>query len=586
MNFRRGIKMASQSRIVQNICGGISKSDIAKVGLGESINMYPEAQQHSDEKSANIILRSVEGQVKVADIQGKCRGMYRVSRGYDNKPVLYTVYDTTLYLIDSNNNFIEIGTIDSYNTECHMTETSGYGSAHPHLIIVDGTSVYAVNTGLSIGDQQLNLKRIDLPYRVNSTTEYIKPTHCAYLYGYLIVNDAGTDAFYTSYQYPFEISNSEPDSFYEEREQFITWWMTLDKATQDAYRNGEIQDQYYTDYKEFIDGTADDTPEVNDLFEVHTIQYANYGRIAYSDWCPDNTIALCSNGSKLYTFGERSWQHFSCTNDETSASGLWSSPDNAAGNVGIKAPNSLAMLGNTVIWLANSDIGDNGVFMLKDTELTRISTQDIERELTQLANIETGYASIWQEHQHVFYSLTFEDAKKTYVYDVTENAWHYRASYDSKNHLTYWRYNHATYAYGKIYVGTKDALAYMDENKYTEHDGKVIYKMRRGAVLTSNDQPFYIDSAEIICNNGQLSFDNHYDNIELNPRISIRYSWDGATFSDYEDYYMGKLGRYDYSTTIWSLGMGRYFTLEISTTEPVPLSIENLKIAFSPTSMF
>ena len=467
-----------------------------------------------------------------------------------------------------------------------MTETGGYGSAHPHLIIVDGTSVYAVNTGLSIGDQQLNLKRIDLPYRVNSTTEYIKPTHCAYLYGYLIVNDAGTDAFYTSYQYPFEISNSEPDSFYEEREQFITWWMTLDKATQEAYRNGEIQDQYYTDYKEFIDGTADDNPEVNDLFEVHTIQYANYGRIAYSDWCPDNTIALCSNGSKLYTFGERSWQHFSCTNDETSASGLWSSPDNAAGNVGIKAPNSLAMLGNTVIWLANSDIGDNGVFMLKDTELTRISTQDIERELTQLANIETGYASIWQEHQHVFYSLTFEDAKKTYVYDVTENAWHYRASYDSKNHLTYWRYNHATYAYGKIYVGTKDALAYMDENKYTEHDGKVIYKMRRGSVLTSNDQPFYIDSAEIICNNGQLSFDNHYDNIELNPRISIRYSWDGATFSDYEDYYMGKLGRYDYSTTIWSLGMGRYFTLEISTTEPVPLSIENLKIAFSPTSMF
>lgn len=578
--------MASQCKLVTNIAGTISKSNLVKVGLGESVNLFVEQQQNSNEKSTSLVMRSAMGEVLAQNIPGKCRGMYRVSRGYDNKPVLYAVYDTTLYLIDSANNAIVIGTIDSYTTECHMTETGGYGSAHPHLIIVDGTSVYAVNTGLSIGDQQLNLKRIDLPYRVNSTTEYIKPTHCAYLYGYLIVNDAGTDAFYTSYQYPFEISNSEPDSFYEEREQFITWWMTLDKATQDAYRNGEIQDQYYTDYKEFIDGTADDTPEVNDVFEVHTIQYANYGRIAYSDWCPDNTIALCSNGSKLYTFGERSWQHFSCTNDETSASGLWSSPDNAAGNVGIKAPNSLAMLGNTVIWLANSDIGDNGVFMLKDTELTRISTQDIERELTQLANLETGYASIWQEHQHVFYSLTFEDAKKTYVYDVTENAWHYRASYDSKNHLTYWRYNHATYAYGKIYVGTKDALAYMDENKYTEHDGKVIYKMRRGAVLTSNDQPFYIDSAEIICNNGQLSFDNHYDNIELNPRISIRYSWDGATFSDYEDYYMGKLGRYDYSTTIWSLGMGRYFTLEISTTEPVPLSIENLKIAFSPTSMF
>lgn len=575
--------MASQVKLIENIAGTISKSNLVKVGLGEAVNMFVEQQQNSNEKSTSLVMRSVMGEVLAQNITGKCRGMYRVSRGYDNKPVLYAVYDTTLYLIDSNNDAISIGTINSYTTECHMTETGGYGSAHPHLIIVDGTSVYAVNTGLSIGDQQLDLKRIDLPYRVNSTTEYIKPTHCAYLYGYLIVNDAGTDAFYTSYQYPFEISNSESDSFYEEREQFITWWSGLDDATKEQYKAGQIQDQYYTEYKDFIDGNADDTPEVNDIFRVHTVEFANYGFITYSEWCPDNTIALCSNGSKLYTFGERSWQVFSYNDDKNNP---FTSPDNAAGNVGIKAPNSLAMLGNTVLWLANSDIGDNGVFMIKDTELTRISTQDIERELTQLSNLETGYASIWQEHQHVFYSLTFEDAKKTYVYDVTENAWHYRASYDSKNHLTYWRYNHATYAYSKIYVGTTNALAYMDENKYTEHDGKVIYKMRRGSVLTSNDQPFYIDSAEIICNNGQLSFDNHYDNIEMNPRISIRYSWDGATFSDYEDYYMGKLGRYDYSTVIWQLGMGSYFTLEVSTTEPIPFAIENLKVAYSPTSIF
>lgn len=575
--------MASQVKLIENIAGTISKSNLVKVGLGEAVNMFVEQQQNSNEKSTSLVMRSAMGEVLAQNITGKCRGMYRVSRGYDNKPVLYAVYDTTLYLIDSNNDAISIGTINSYTTECHMTETGGYGSAHPHLIIVDGTSVYAVNTGLSIGDQQLDLKRIDLPYRVNSTTEYIKPTHCAYLYGYLIVNDAGTDAFYTSYQYPFEISNSESDSFYEEREQFITWWSGLDDATKEQYKAGQIQDQYYTEYKDFIDGNADDTPEVNDIFRVHTVEFANYGFITYSEWCPDNTIALCSNGSKLYTFGERSWQVFSYNDDKNNP---FTSPDNAAGNVGIKAPNSLAMLGNTVLWLANSDIGDNGVFMIKDTTLTRISTQDIERELTQLSNLETGYASIWQEHQHVFYSLTFEDAKKTYVYDVTENAWHYRASYDSKNHLTYWRYNHATYAYSKIYVGTTNALAYMDENKYTEHDGKVIYKMRRGSVLTSNDQPFYIDSAEIICNNGQLSFDNHYDNIEMNPRISIRYSWDGATFSDYEDYYMGKLGRYDYSTVIWQLGMGSYFTLEVSTTEPIPFAIENLKVAYSPTSIF
>jgi hypothetical protein len=508
--------------------------------------------------------------------------MYRVSRGYDNRPVLYAVYNHDLYLINHDNTYNWIATIPSTGTECHMTETGGYGSAHPHLIIVDGTSVYAVNTGLSIGDQQMDFKSIKLPKRVNSELS-INPTHCAYLYGYLIVNDAGTDAFYTSYQYPFEISDSEPETFYEDRENFVTWWMTLSDDVKLQYKSGEIQDNYYAQWKEFIDGTADDTPEVNDLFRVDTVEFAKYGFITYSEWCPDNTIALCSNGSKLYTFGERSWQVFSYNDDQNNP---FTSPDNAAGNIGIKAPNSLSMLGNTVLWLGSSDIGDNGVFMIEDTKITRISTQDIEREITQIVNPENAYSSIWQEHQHVFYSITFEDSKKTFVYDVSEQAWHYRASYDEMNHLTFWRYNHATFAYGKIYVGTDNAVAYMDENKYTEHDERVIYKMRRGGVLTSNDCPFYIDSAELIVNNGQHSFNDQYGNLELNPRISIRYSWDGSNWSDYEDYYMGKIGRYDYSTTIWHMGMGKYFTLEISSTEPVPMAIENLKIAWSPCSTF
>lgn len=573
--------MASQVKLIQNIAGSITKSNLVHVGLGESLNMFVE-QQNPTEHSCTLVMRTVQGEVKAVDIPGTCRGMYRVSRGYDNKPVLYAVYDHTLYLINEDNTFNEIATINSSGSECHMCETGGYGSAHPHLIIVDGSSVYAVNTGLSIGDQQMDFRSIKLPVRVNSNNS-INPTHCAYLYGYLIINDAGTDAFYTSYQYPFEIEDTETPEFYVKRSQFVSWWMTLTDAQREAYKAGEVQDAYYTMYKEFIDGTADDTPEKYDIFRVDTVQFAKYGFITYSEWCPDNTIALCSNGSKLYTFGERSWQVFSYNDDKNNP---FSSPDNAAGNIGIKAPNSLAMLGNTVLWLGSSDIGDNGVFMIKDTTITRISTQDIEREITQIVNPENAYSSIWQEHQHVFYSITFEDSKKTYVYDITENAWHYRASYNESNHLTFWRYNHVTFAYGKQYVGTKDALCYMDENCYTEHDGRVMLKMRRGGVLTSNDCPFYIDMLRLITNNGQHSFNDQYGDLELNPRVSFRYSWDGATFSDYEDAYTGKIGRYDYETNIYGCGMGRFFTLEVSTTEPIPFAIENLQIKWSPSSVF
>ena len=574
--------MANQAKLIQNICGTIARSNLVKVGLSESLNMFQETQNPT-EHSCDLVMRTVMGEVKAADISGRCRGMYRVSRGYDNRPVLYAVYGNSLYLIDEHNNVEFIAHINSYGSQCHMTETGGYGSAHPHLIIVDGYNVYAVNTGLSVGDQQLDFRSIKLPLRVNSKDTFIKPTHCAYLYGYLIVNDAGTDAFYTSYQYPFEIEDTQDAAFYALRNNFIAWWMDLDDSVKEQYKAGEIEDAYYELYKQFIDGTADDSPEKYDVFRVGTVEFAKYGFITYSEWCPDNTIALCSNGSKLYTFGERSWQVFSYNDDQNNP---FSSPDNAAGNIGIKAPNSLAMLGNTVLWLGSSDIGDNGVFMISDTTIKRISTQDIEREITQVVNPENAYSQIWQEHQHVFYSITFEDSKKTYVYDVSEDAWHYRASYDATNRLTFWRYNNATFAYGKIYVGTDNALCYMDENKYTEHDGRVMLKMRRGGVLTSNDCPFYIDDLRLIINNGQHSFNDQYDNMEANPRVSIRYSWDGATWSDYEDAYMGKIGQYDYETNFYGCGMGRFFTLEVSTTENIPMSLQNLQISWSPCSNF
>lgn len=573
--------MANSVKLIQNIAGGISKSNLVKVGLGESINCYPELQNTS-EHSCDILNRTVEGEVLAVNIPGKCRGMFRVSRGYDNRPVLYTVYDNSLYLVKSDNSYVKIGDIPSYGTECHMCETGGYGSAHPHLIIVDGTSVYAVNTGLSVGDQQTDFKSIALPTRINTDSTPIKPTHCAYLYGYLVVNDAGTDAFYTSYQYPFEISDSEPESFYQMRELFNIWWLSLDDETKLKYKNGEIDDQYYSQYKEFIDGTADDTPEVNDLFRIGTVQFAKYGFVTYSEWSPDNTIALISNGSKLYTFGERSIQIFSYNDDMNNP---FTSPDSAAMNVGIKATNSLCTVGDKTLWLGSSDIGENGVFMITDTQVERVSTQDIEREIKELKDIEAAYSSIWQEHQHTFYSITFEQSNKTYVYDIAEQAWHYRASYDSNNKLIYWRYNHATFAYNKVYVGTNNALCYLDENKYTEHDGKVILKLRRGGVVTNDDRPFYIDELKIITNNGQHSFNNQYTNKELNPRVSFRYSWDGATWSDYEDAYLGKIGDYTYETVLFGCGYGRYFTLEVSTTEPIPFSLQNLQISFSPGSL-
>ena len=535
--------MGNRVVLMQNIAGSMSRSNIVKVGLADSLNMYCETQDPT-EHSCQLLMRSVDGEAVFAEgLDGRCRGMYRVSRGRaetGSTPALYGVFGHKLYLFDQDATVHEIATITSTGTDVRMVETGGYNDSHPHLCLVDGVSMYAVDVTLPVASQKTDFRTIELPVKPTDESQHIKPTHIGYLFGYLVINDETSDAYYTSYQYPFETT------------------------TQD----NEI------DY---------------DIWRLSSTN--NIGFVTFSEWCQDNTVALCCNGSKMYTFGQRSWQAWSYNDDRNNP---FSSPDNAAGMIGLRAVNSLAMLGTTTIWLGSSDVGENAVFMIQDTKLTRISTGDLERELTQVVNPENAYASIWQEHRHVFYSLTFEDSKLTYVYDVTEGMWHRRASYDVTNNLTFWRYSHATFAYNKTMVAAENTLCYMDENKYDEHDGRKILKMRRGGVMTSNDCPFFIDSAEIICNQGQQStkFANLVTGVldapptDINPRISVRYSWDGATFSDYEDYYLGAVGQYDWSTCMWHLGFGKYFTLEISTTESIPFAISNLKIAWSPSGMF
>lgn len=537
--------MASKCILVQNIAGSMGRSNIVKVGLSDSLNMYPETQSLS-EHSTQLLMRSADGASLFCEdsLDGPCRGLYRVSRGRaetGSEPALYGVFGNKLYLFDKDGSAKEIASIQTNSSECRMVETGGYNNAHPHLVIVDGVNCYAVDVTLPVASQRTDFRQIVLPVRPNDPTTRIKPSCVAYLFSYLICNDKDTDAFYTSIQYPFEVLDANNHIDY------------------DIWRLGSTN---------------------------------NVGFITYSEWCTDNTTALCSNGSKLYTFGPRSWQAFSYNDDKKYP---FSSPDNAAGNIGIKAVRSLAMLGHTALWLGASDIGENAVYMITDTSLERVSTGDLERELMQMAHPENAYSSIWQEHRHVFYSLTFEDSDLTYVYDVTEGKWHRRASYDENNDLRFWRYSHAVFAYNRTMVASGNNLCFLDENRYTEHDGRRILKMRRGGVLTSNDQPFFIDSLEVICNQGQQTTAMSSlvtgqpvvpETPGRNPRVSIRYSWDGATWSDYEDCYLGPLGVYTWGTVLWQLGMGRFFTLEISTTEPVPFAIENLKVAWCQGSNF
>ena len=517
-------------RIIQNIVGGIHRHEVEKVSRSFSSNMYPETVD-ADQSTTNKLMMSIKGTSLASHIgEGPCRGLFRASRGVNGMPVLFGCFGSGVYVIRENATPFKIGQVSNALAEpVHFAETGGEGSAHPHLVVVDGASVYAVDTTLSDSYMVEDWRSIQLPTRVGDTTHTVKirPTHVAYLYGYLIVNDADTDAFYTSIQYPFETTDSNDDIIY---------------------------DIFYADQSGEYDG---------------------YGFVTYAEWSPDNITALCSNGSFLYTFGPRSVQCFSYRDDINKP---FVSPDNAAESVGIRAPDSLATCGPYTAWLASSDIGQNGIYVMEGNQKKRVSTVSIERQISRMQYPEDAVGQFWCENQHTFYAITFRTDKVTLVYDLLENEWHARESYE----LGAWRPQYATFCYNRIYFGEfgSDALIYLDNDKYTEWDGLCIVRLRRGGALYSDNSPFYCDSLNVTLNNGQI------DNPELDPHVMMRYSTDGGNWTDMELGTMGAIGRYDHQTTWWNLGMCRYMTIEISCSDPVDFAIVSAKINASPCNIF
>lgn len=561
--------------LLQNFCGGSRVSDARVLNLSESINLYQETT--GEGSSSSVVLRSCPGTsslFSVTDIVStatsvKCRGMFQASRDVLGLPSVFSVFGPRLFWTHT----LEDGSIKtdlvydslSETLECvSMTETGGYGSAHPHLVIVDGVSCYAVQTDLSLEEMKSDFRSIQLPYRVNKgpiydedndawvdqdDMEFIAPSHCAYLYGYLIVNDSQTDAFYCSIQYPFETLKWIPDS--------------------DA-DNGYSQSTDPDDIDYDIFGFDSHNPTYEDM------KY--YGYITYSEWSPDATIALIDTGTKLYTFGTRSTQTFSYSSDYQCpfTSGTWQ-----AQGIGLLSRWSPAKLGSSVFFLGTSDSGVGGVFSVSGTSVTRLSTPDIERRIIGLTHPEDSIGCAWIEDGHSFYSINFWRDDLTLVYDALEKSWHRRATRSlTSDELHCWRITHsATWNQTQLYGTTDGHLIQLDRSKSTEYDGRTQLRLRRSGMLYSSYQPFYLDNIRLILSSGQ-------NQLTENPRIQYRVSDFGGDWTDARTMLTGQTGQFNWVSEAFNLGVYTIACLEVWTVEDFSPVFLGVKIAHQSCDWF
>lgn len=545
------------SKLISNIVGQSSKYDLAKISMSYTQNMFEETVD-ANESSITKILKSIPGvgpnQVNTVDrvmaIDGidKVRGIFVTSEtAWSGKSSIYVVIGNDLYLFHLNT-MMFIGKVSNGINTVHFAECQSNGSFDKYIVIVDGINAFALNIDQVPLQQRSNILQLQLPERFNSNNgQKIQPTHVAYLYGYIVVNDKDSDFFYVSYQYPFN---------------------------------------------KFVSGTQ--TVDTN-IFEVGSQQYGNKGHYTMAEWQPDDINALCSNNSRLFVFGKKSYQVFQYTNDINNP---FSSPDTAAKKIGLMEPESLAQIGEYTMWLGSSDVGNMGIFLNANgsTESTRVSTYSIEQQLSKATYLKDISATMYQDQGHIFYLLAVPSLNTTFCYDIKEQSWSNRVSYDSSNLNRIWNYTKiAADDDGNIwtcyvspekwseakqkYVSTVffGKLLHTSNLDYVDTDTKPIVRIRRGGIISNDNKHFYINNIEFHMNNGQSA----YPDMNNEPmKIGLAYSVDGATWTDKETVEVGGQGEYDWDAIFYNLGLGKYFAVEVSCSDNCPFGLYNMTIQF------
>jgi len=307
---------------------------------------------------------------------------------------------------------------------------------------------------------------------------------------------------------------------------------------------------------------------------------------ASAEGSPDGLVAINVDHREAWLFGTDSvevWYN----------AGLADFPltriQGAFNEIGCVAAFSVAKLDNALFWLGTDARGQGIVYRANGYAGVRISTHAIEYAIAQYGNISDAVAYTYQQEGHAFYVLTFPSGDATWVYDVSTQAWHERAGWNTTlGEFTRHRSNCQCNFGGNTVVGDyqNGNIYTLDLNVYADNGGiqKWLRSWRALPTGTNTLKRTAQHSLQLDCeagtglNTGQGS----------DPELMLRWSDDGGhTWSNEHLSKMGKIGQY-YRRVFWRrLGMTmqlRDRVYEVSQTDPVKAVIVGAELLISPTN--
>ena len=308
----------------------------------------------------------------------------------------------------------------------------------------------------------------------------------------------------------------------------------------------------------YQDGYFIVTESGSDAFYISASENAaSWGGLdfASAEDSPDSAMVAVNRNRELWLIGETSTEAFYNSGNTafpfTRVSG-------AVQPVGCGAKDSVAEGREGLFWLDDR----YRVVAVNGYQVQAISTEQIEYQISLLANKSQAVGGTYSQEGHGFYVLSFPD--KTFAFDTTTGLWHTRSSgmYGGR-----WRGQHFAFFAGKVLVGDyqNGTIWEMDLGYYKE-GAALIRKQRAAAPVHSNRGLVTFASLEIEFEAGVgLATGQGSD-----PQAMLDWSDDGGhTWSNEHWASIGAIGNYR-TRAIWRrLGSSRDRVFRLTITDPV-----------------
>lgn len=292
---------------------------------------------------------------------------------------------------------------------------------------------------------------------------------------------------------------------------------------------------------------------------------------ALKDSSSDNLVTLMENNRELWLIGERTSEVWY---DAGGANFAFSRIPGVAPQIGCSAAQSVARLGESLVWLGLSERGENVVIRTKQYGYENIATPAVAFAITSYPLVSDAIGFTYEEESHLFYVLTFPTADKTWVFDATTNLWHERGSFDPSTGAFH-RFKGSCYAnYQNIrMVGDyQEQIGYQMSRQFYADGSTPLIALRRAPHLWSRE-----DRKRLFHGSLQIEF---APGVGLqtgqgsNPQAMLRWSDDGGeTFGTEHWTTIGAAGQFK-NRALWRrLGHARDRVYEVMISDPVKRDI-------------